>query len=200
MHAGTKRNFSVPVWNSGSRTHPANVAADGMRRLMTMQAASIRRRSSAYGPGIRYCIFFQGCRFACPGCRYVGTWNPKGGFPKAVNAILGDIKHTHGIDGVTLSGGEPLYQWQSCLQLARGVEKLHLNLWLYTGYTWEQILEDRNLALILPSVDVLVDGQYRFDLPEAEWRGSSNQRLIDVKESLRRGTVTLWKGDRHETV
>lgn len=161
-----------------------------------MQIATIRRRSAAHGPGVRYCVFFQGCKFGCPGCKYIGTWSSTGGFSRPVNKILCDIKHTNDIDGVTLSGGEPFLQWQSCTQLVMGVkkQKRKLNLWVYTGYTYEQVCAKRNLKPMLPYIDVLVDGLHRFDMPcsEDSWCGSTNQRLIDVQESLKQDSVVLW--------
>lgn len=154
-----------------------------------MQIAGTRAHTSVNGPGVRFCVFFQGCPHHCPGCQNPGTWRPKGGFVRDVPDILKMIQNAKYLDGVTLSGGEPFYQWYDCLLLANGIKKMELNLWVYTGYTYEQLVEDVRMRPILSFVDVLVDGPYQQDLPPAKWRGSSNQRLIDVPASLKQGSV-----------
>lgn len=159
-----------------------------------MQIAGIEKHSSVNGPGVRFCLFLQGCPHHCPGCQNPGTWRPDAGYPETVANVLHMIQATTCIDGVTVSGGEPFFQWPELLRLAKGVKEMDMSLWVYTGYTYEQIDGLRNLRTVLPYIDVLVDGRYQYDLPPTTWAGSSNQRLIDVQESIRQGKAALWNG------
>lgn len=159
-----------------------------------MQIAGISKHTFVNGPGTRLCVFMQGCPHHCPGCQNPGTWRPDDGSYKSVPDILRSIKRTKYLDGVTLSGGEPFFQWRETLKLAKGIKELGMNLWVYTGYTYEQIDGMKTLRTVLPYIDVLVDGRYQFDLPPVQWAGSSNQRVIDVQESLKQGDVILWNG------
>ena len=100
------------------------------------------------------------------------------------------------LDGITLSGGDPMEQPAPCTALAEGAHKMGLNVWTYTGYTWEALLEENNpeRMMLLKSTDVLVDGPFLMDQRSLELRfkGSKNQRTIDVKKSLETGEIILW--------
>lgn len=151
------------------------------------------------GPGIRMAVFFQGCLKHCKGCHNQGAWEPNGG----VEMDTEEIKRRMAIDpllqGITLSGGEPLLQPEAALDLAKFAHSLGLNVWCYTGYEMEDIVRsatDSQWAL-MTEADVLVDGAYieskrSLDL---KWRGSSNQRVIDMKKSLEAGEVVLYSMD-----
>ncbi len=121
----------------------------------------------------------------------------QGGREESTESLIAAMGKNPLLSGLTLSGGDPMMQPQSCLELARAAHRMHLNVWLYTGFTWEQIMEAENAdwQALLKETDVLVDGpfiQSQRSL-ELDYCGSKNQRLIDVKKSLEGGKVVLWQ-------
>ena len=147
------------------------------------------------GPGFRFTCFVQGCTHNCEGCHNPDSHDPNGGKEMTVEEVAKQLLRNPLTDGITLSGGEPFQQAEDCLALAKIAHENKLNVWSYTGYTFEHLLShgsDAQKALLM-ELDVLVDGpfvlaQRSLSLP---WRGSKNQRVIDVKESLARHKLVL---------
>lgn len=164
---------------------------------MEIRLSGVVNDSIVDGPGIRLTVFTQGCPHHCPGCHNPQTHDPQGGFSGDTEAILRALKENPLLDGITLSGGEPLAQPIACKELAEGTKKCGLNVWAYTGYVWESLFEEGNSAVLdlLNHIDVLVDGPFLEDQRSLELHfcGSKNQRLIDVKKSLAAGNVVLWE-------
>lgn len=152
------------------------------------------------GEGVRCSLYVSGCLFACAGCFNEATWNFRYGTPYTAeleDRILADLAQPY-VQGLTLLGGEPFVNTGVCLPLARRVRAefgASKDIWSWTGYTYEELLLDSEDKLdLLDTIDVLVDG--RFDLAKKDFklqfRGSSNQRIIDVKKSRTAGRAVLW--------
>lgn len=164
---------------------------------MRISLSGVTGDSIVDGPGLRLTIFTQGCLHNCPGCHNPQTHDPNGGSWADTEDILAAAAENPLLDGITLSGGDPFLQPVPCLALAEGAHKLGLNVWTYTGYTWEALLEenDAEKLALLKETDVLVDGPFLLAERSLELRfcGSRNQRLIDVKKSLAEDKVVLWE-------
>lgn len=139
------------------------------------------------GDGIRYSIYLSGCSHSCCGCHNPESWNPLEGTPltdERITQMIAEINSNPLLDGVTFSGGDPFYNPIGFGELLRRVkEETHQNIWCYTGYKYEQILADPTRAPLLRWIDVLVDGPFVKALydPTLPFRGSSNQRIIQLK-------------------
>lgn len=144
-----------------------------------MRIAGIIPSSLVNGEGVRYVIFLQGCKHHCEGCHNPETWNLYGGIEKSVGELAKYISRREKVlDGVTLSGGEPFLQQDECVKLLKLIPK-KMNVWVYTGYKYEDI-KDTELARM---ADVIVDGKFEKDkLVEGEFYGSSNQRIIKIEK------------------
>lgn len=149
------------------------------------------------GPGFRYTVFTQGCSHHCPGCHNPETHDFAGGRTVDTDAIVAQMRANPLLDGLTLSGGDPMEQPAPCAELARQAHALGLNVWCYTGYTLEQLLQEAapDRMALLRETDVLVDGPFLLAQRSLELKycGSRNQRLIDVKKTLAAGISTLWE-------
>ena len=154
------------------------------------------------GEGVRCSLYVSGCLFACEGCFNEATWNFRYGTPytdELEDRILADLAQPY-VQGLTLLGGEPFVNTGVCLSLVRRVRAefgASKDIWSWTGYSYEELLLDSADKLeLLDQVDILVDG--RFDLAKKDFklqfRGSSNQRIIDVKKSRAAGRAVLWNG------
>lgn len=162
------------------------------------------------GPGLRYAVFVQGCSHGCPGCHNAESQPRCGGTPCSVDALIADIRSNKLVHDVTLSGGEPFEQAPALAVLARRLKALGYGIWTYTGYLYEDLqdvacdevhakhtplLDSEGVRALLDATDVLVDGPFVESLRSLGlmWRGSSNQRLIDMAASRAAGKVVLWE-------
>lgn len=149
------------------------------------------------GPGIRFAVFTQGCPHHCPGCHNPESHPFDGGRLADTQEIIAQMTGNPLLDGLTLSGGDPMCQPEPCLELAQAARAAGLNVWCYTGYTWESLLQENNPArmALLAAVDVLVDGPFVLAQRSLELKfcGSRNQRLIDVRKSLAAGEPVIWQ-------
>lgn len=157
-----------------------------------MRIAGILTDSIVDGDGVRDVIFLQGCRRACKGCHNPDTLDLCGGEEVPLETITERLKGTS--NSITISGGEPLLQYDELLELLYLLKTQ--DVWLYTGYTFEDIPNHIKLGL-LPFVQVIVDGAFEEDKKNSElrFRGSENQRLIDLRESMKNGITILWEED-----
>ena len=162
-----------------------------------MRYHKIRKMDISNGPGVRVSIFMQGCTFNCKNCFNPETHDFNGGELMDMNELINDAISNPIINGITFSGGDPLEQAESFSYMAKEFKRKGLNIWCYTGYTFEQILEkmkkDKDLKELISNVDVLVDGKFEMNNKNKslKFRGSSNQRIIDVKQSLEIGTCIV---------
>ena len=162
-----------------------------------MRIANTVDDSIVDGHGLRFTVFTQGCPHHCPGCHNPGTHDPCGGREVPLEELEQQMKKNPLIEGITLSGGEPFAQAADCAELARRAHEHGLNLWTFSGYRYEDLRDrgDPDWTALLEQTDVLVDGPFLQDQKsyELRFRGSRNQRLIDMKQSLTRGRVVLWE-------
>lgn len=158
-------------------------------------ASPISNHSTADGLGFRIVIWNQGCRCQCPGCHNPETWKMTGGVEKDTKELIDFIQENKDTNtGVTLSGGDPFLQPEANIEIANAAHSYGLDVWAYCGLTFEEILQDKNKKALLEKCDVLVDGPFilaQRDISLA-FRGSSNQRIINVKESLKNGRVVEY--------
>ena len=151
------------------------------------------------GEGVRNSLYVSGCMFHCKGCYNAATWSFKAGIPytkELEEQIMRDLAQPY-VQGLTLLGGEPFLNTGILIPLVKRIYKElpEKDIWSWTGYTWEELmLETPDKLELLHLVDILVDG--RFDITKKnlmlQFRGSSNQRIIDVKKSLDQGKVVIW--------
>jgi len=153
------------------------------------------------GPGLRYVIFTQGCPHGCPGCHNPQTHDFNGGTWADRDTILNPLKENPILSGVTFSGGEPFVQPEPLAELAREIKGMGKHLMVYSGYTYEELVKmgERKPAVaeLLSLADILVDGPFletERDLT-LQYRGSANQRVIDLKKTRDCGTVTLYRSE-----
>ena len=161
----------------------------------SIRIAGIMRESIVDGPGIRFAIFCQGCPHDCPGCHNPETHDFAGGYDCSIDKLLEEIDKDPMLAGVTFSGGEPMCQPVAFAALAKAVKERGLSITIYSGYTLEQLLrmavEDKNIEDLLRMCDLLIDGpfvQSKRDLT-LRFRGSSNQRLIDMQKTWKEGRI-----------
>ena len=161
-----------------------------------MRYNKIRKMDISNGPGVRVSIFLQGCEFHCKNCFNPETWDFTGGkdfTDETIEKVLNACDKEY-IEGLSILGGEPMHpkNIQGTTKLAKAFKEKfpQKSLWAWSGFTYEKYLKDKE---VLKYLDVLVDGQYMDELhnPTLKWRGSSNQRVIDVPNTLKKNEVVL---------
>ena len=169
----------------------------GYARFATKE---IQSDSIVDGEGIRSVIWFQGCSHNCPGCHNPETHDFNAGVEVSLEEMKSQIDELEYQSGVTFSGGDPMMQVEALYELAKYVHEKDMNVWVYTGYTFEElmILAEKNVMYMnaLQERDVGVDGKFVMDLKsfDVQFRGSSNQRILDVKKSLdKKKAVSITK-------
>lgn len=161
----------------------------------TINVLSVVHDTTVDGPGFRTSVYCAGCRHACPGCHNPQSWAFGSGDDRTVDSLMDEIT-SDPFAGVTFTGGDPFYQAGAFAELARRIkEETEKDIWCYTGFLFEQLTENDGYMQLLRHVDVLVDGPFRLDLRDTDalFRGSTNQRLIDVPRSLAAGHAVLWR-------
>lgn len=161
---------------------------------MNIRVAGIVNDSIVDGPGLRLTVFTQGCPHHCEGCHNPQSHAFDAGEIKSTEQILEAVRDNMLLDGVTLSGGEPFAQPEACAEIAKGARALGLNVWCYSGYTFEALLKGTHAwRELLENIDILVDGPFILEQRtlDAHFRGSSNQRILDVPASLDAGAPVL---------
>ncbi len=169
-----------------------------MQKADSIRLAGIVRESIVDGPGIRFTVFCQGCPHLCRGCHNPETHDFAGGKDTSIEKIIAEIDKNPLLAGVTFSGGEPFCQPEGFVQLAKLVKKRGLNVTSFSGYTYEKLLEmaEENPAVkeLIALTDILIDGPYVDELRDLtlHFRGSSNQRIIDLNKTREAGSVIIW--------
>lgn len=165
---------------------------------MKINIFGVAKESFVDGEGIRYAIFAQGCAHGCVGCHNPESHSFEKHTEIGIDELVEDIKSRGHIDGVTFSGGDPMFQIEEFNELAKRIKsETDLSIWCYTGFTFEGLLERQSVEVneLLGNIDVLIDGKFELVNKNLSllFRGSSNQRLIDVKRSLGNKSVTKWE-------
>jgi len=161
-------------------------------------AADLQSDSIVDGPGLRTVIWTQGCAHHCKGCQNEQTWDFNGGGLVPISMVKDAIDDLEYQDGITFSGGDPMFQPEACNEIAKYCKEKGYNIWVYTGFTYEEIWKMAETKPIyhefLEKIDVLVDGKFILEQRDLSilFRGSRNQRLIDVPKTLKNGKVVLF--------
>lgn len=171
---------------------------------ITLRVAGIMDNCITNGQGIRKVIFLQGCNHKCPGCFNQHTWDMNGGVEYNIDQLYDMImEDKHAIDGVTFSGGDPFEQSRNLSKLLRKLKQQQINIWCYTGYDINFIMEAIYLKRhdkllwdeLMNNIDYLVEGPFIQELadPKLLYRGSSNQNIIDVQELIKSGKIKIFE-------
>jgi anaerobic ribonucleoside-triphosphate reductase activating protein len=166
-----------------------------------MRLSGITPESLVDGPGLRYVIFTQGCLHCCPHCQNPETWDSNGGKEYSVRQVVRLLKQQKKTkQGVTFSGGEPFLQAAELAEVAQAARQINWDVVTCTGFTYEELIADGGGGVIalLSATDLLIDGKYIHKLRsiELQFRGSSNQRIIDLAKTREKGRIVLWDSKR----
>lgn len=169
---------------------------EGVKKTMEIRLAGLEPESIVDGPGYRFTVFVQGCLHNCPGCHNPQTHDFSGGHLADTDDVIAHLGKNPLVRGLTLSGGEPMMQPEPLYLIAKAAKEKGMNVWCYTGFTLEELLRENRAdrMKLLSAVDVLVDGPFRSHERSLDllYRGSKNQRLIDMPATLKSGTIRLY--------
>lgn len=167
-----------------------------------MRYHKIQKDDCINGNGLRVSLFVSGCDFRCKGCQNPQTWDINSGksfTENTLKVLINELNHDY-VQGLTLLGGEPLHQ-NNLETINMIIDNIHSknftknkDIWIYSGYTFEEIMKNDILKETIFKCDVLVDGRYVEELKDQNyhWAGSTNQRVIDIKKTLLLGEISLW--------
>lgn len=182
------------------------VSVLALNKMQVRLAGNVQPDSIVDGEGIRVVVWMQGCSHNCKGCHNPNTHSFDGGFLSDTEEVKKEISKLKSITGVTLSGGDPMFQIEASLDIAKFAHQIGLNVWCYTGYTFEQLLAiariNSKMLELLKELDVVVDGKFILEEKSADvkFRGSKNQRIIDVPKSLKENkAINVEKYDIKES-
>jgi len=165
-------------------------------KTMEIRLAGLEPESIVDGPGYRFTVFVQGCPHNCPGCHNPQTHDFSGGHLADTDDVIAHLGKNPLVRGLTLSGGEPMMQPEPLYLIAKAAKEKGMNVWCYTGFTLEELLRENRAdrMRLLSAVDVLVDGPFRSHERSLDllYRGSKNQRLIDMPATLKSGMIRLY--------
>lgn len=159
-----------------------------------MRVLDIIDGTTVDGPGFRTAIYFAGCAHHCEGCHNPQSWDMNGGSEMDVKSIMHRVIEND--FNVTFSGGDPMYQASEIIPLAKAIKDIGKNIWCYTGFQYEDLLRNDEMRTLLSYIDVLVDGEFILSQRNTSllFRGSGNQRLIDLRKTSFENIV-LWESD-----
>ncbi len=163
--------------------------------MLKLRVFNILKKTKVEGPGIRYCIWTQGCSRHCRGCQAVHTWSHSGGSLFDTEDIIEDIKSQKDIEGVTFLGGEPFEQAEALGILAEEVQNLGLSVLCFSGFLLEELRAEEKNKLLLDNIDLLIDGEFKQELVDYSrpWCGSSNQRYHFLTDRYNEEIFTKYK-------
>ncbi len=161
--------------------------------MMIRLAADLQADSIVDGEGVRTVLWTQGCPHNCKGCHNPDTHDFNGGLEVPVEEVIEELRTIKNQDGLTLSGGDPVCQSEACIEICKAAHEMGLNVWCYTGFTYEKMLLNPKHRKLLEQIDVLVDGKFVLEEKSYDlyFKGSRNQRIIDVQQSLAEEKVVL---------
>lgn len=184
------------IFLTGMDKMEATAARDSGSEQIRIRVCGIEPESIVDGPGFRYVLFVQGCPHRCHGCHNPESWDKNGGFDMTPAEIFSEIKANRNLRGVTFSGGEPFEQVPALIELGQMIKESGLTLMSFSGYTLEELMarHDADTDRLLDMLDILVDGRFiesQRDLTLV-YRGSTNQRVIDMNRTRETGKVVLY--------
>ncbi|MBR1735802.1 MAG: anaerobic ribonucleoside-triphosphate reductase activating protein [Firmicutes bacterium] len=158
---------------------------------MKVRIAGIANDSIVDGPGLRLTVFFQGCKHNCYMCHNPQTHDLNGGREEDTENILKKLDDNILLSGITISGGEPFLQPEAAKELAKGTKERGMNVIIYTGFTYEELIKNESCTSVLKYTDILIDGKFEYNKRslELKFRGSSNQRAIDVRKTMEENEI-----------
>jgi len=169
-------------------------------------AADLQTDSIVDGPGLRAVLWTQGCMHHCKGCQNPKTWDFNGGGLVPIDMVKEAIDELEYQTGLTLSGGDPMFQPEAILEIIKYAKNKGLNIWVYTGFTYEELKKmtktKKIYQEIFKNIDVLVDGKFILKQRDLNilFRGSRNQRLIDMPKTLKKGEIVLFNEDEYNEI